>query len=117
MPRPNKVKVGPFTYSIYWTQAKWDEYSEYASETLKGAGGACFPALLSIVVNADNLAVTVQKNVLIHELLHACFDLTQYGESKLPKDFEEHTVRALTPALHQLLQDNPKLVEWLISND
>ena len=46
---------------------------------------------------------------VLHEILHACADVVGVDDDKA----EERVVTVLSPALLQVLRDNPRLVEWL----
>lgn len=61
-----------------------------------------------MTINLDSDAhIGVMKEALLHELLHAILSIYD-------KDSEE-LVRVLSPALMQVLKDNPRLVEFLLS--
>ena len=60
----------------------------------------------------DWLAPQTQAEVLIHELLHACWPY-RWNACQRPDDIEEDLVTLLAPQLAGVLRDNPSLVLWL----
>lgn len=53
----------------------------------------------------------MQAQVLLHEILHACWRVAE-----LPEESEERVVSTITHQLAQVLQDNPKAVDWIIAS-
>lgn len=56
------------------------------------------------------LPQTDDQDTLVHELLHACFDVAGI---ELPTDQEEYVVSYLSPWLAKALRDNPRLGKFL----
>ena len=100
MPRPTSmpktVRVGPHTYSV-------------VRKAASGELGSCDCNLLQICVRAK-LRKSKARETLVHELLHACTHPSFLGNEKLT---DEDFVTAVAPVLLQVLQDNPKLLEYL----
>ena len=73
--------------------------------------------LKRIYIN-PTMTMDVQKETLLHEILHCCLiDLfCQSGmDSKNLEIIEETIVLHLSPRLFQVLRDNPKVLNWLIA--
>lgn len=97
---PTSVKVGPFTYEI----EEWDP-----TEALQnGHLGQCDTLNLVIKVQA-NLPSMRKVEVLLHEIMHAAWDVVS-----LPGSVEEETaVNALAIALTGVFRDNPDIMRWI----
>ena len=93
---PKSIKVGPHVYSV-----------------LRKAGinfnGSCEFNTLQICVK-KRLRKSKAQEILLHETLHACTHPSLNGD-KPYKD--EEFVDGVAPVLLQVLQDNPKLLEYL----
>lgn len=58
------------------------------------------------------------RDSLLHELLHAIWQTTSlYDLTDVGFKHEEDVMRALTPKLLALLQDNPQLVTWFCEKE
>lgn len=79
-----------------------------------GAHAVCFPEAQEIVLRSNRGPDTLANDVL-HETLHACFDVALLDSDtlKAAADAEEEAVSRLAPVLLQLLRDNPRLVSYL----
>lgn len=108
MKPPGKVRLGPHTYSVIVERAAIDRLSAEGGEKRLGE---CDSQRCTITIDPDQ-APSQLADTLVHELLHACFDLIGAGED-VSADVEERLVRRLAPVLVGLLHDNPRLVTWL----
>ena len=91
---PTNLKVGAHNYQIVLT----DQIDDF---------GACEHTKLRILIN-NSAPQSQQEETLIHEALHAIFDIT--GISKDLTDLEEEKiVQPLGHAIYQLLLDNKLL--------
>ena len=99
MDMPSSVKVGPHTYSVLRKPAK----------AMGGCLGYCDFTPLEIWIKA-RLRRPKAKEILVHELLHACTYPSFNGDDKLD---DETFVNAVAPVLLQVLLDNPELVGYL----
>ena len=97
---PSSVKVGPHVYSLLRKPAS----------AMPNTLGVCDDSLLQICIR-QKMRRSKAKEVLLHEVLHACSHLTL---SSFGKRAEEDFVEAITPTLLQVLQDNPELLEYLV---
>lgn len=105
---PNAATVGPHRYRI-----------EAVDGILRDAGarGETFSDRLHIRVDSQNLAPTVEREVLVHELLHAIIASTPVrGVCTLNDEDEERFISALAPALLELLRENPDIVTYLTAS-
>lgn len=110
MNRPTQVRIGPFTWSI--------EYSDEALAAMddidgKQRLGVTCERPLRIVVGVAGRPEQAIRETVVHELLHAvnltfAVRVPEYGDDK-----EEEMVATLATPLLGLLQDNPGLVAWL----
>ena len=95
---PKKIKVGPYDYTIrsYVWKAEDDQI------------GGCDTQRLVLSVD-DSGPAMVTKNTLLHEVLHAVYDLYDLG----PDDSEEDVVMRLSNGLQMVMVDNPGLGKYL----
>lgn len=97
MKLPPTAVIGHRNYTLAmwpWLEAKAEE-----------ARGVHYGTTLRIKV-ADDLAPADAGEVMIHELLHACW-------RGLPNGDEERIVTTLAENLAQVFADNPDLTSWL----
>lgn len=106
------MKVGPFVYTITTaTEAALKEVDA------KGLMGHCDHVSLIISLRED-LALGAMQEVLVHEILHACYNavgqpLNTMGKDMDPDDIDEFAVTTLSPILLQVLRANPTLLVYL----
>lgn len=104
---PHSVKVGPHTYKIVRKRGEMNQKRIDMAE--RDLVGQCDHAILQITVDPD-LANGAQKDTLLHEVLHAVYNVVGAEGQKLA---EEETIVRLTPTLLDTLQRNPGLVAYL----
>lgn len=110
---PKTVKVGTFTYRIEVSQAAIDAATVRNSKHLMG----CCSSELLLIAIAPDLAHDQLADTLLHEVLHACCQVSGADlDSRDGDDHEEHAVGAISPHLLGALRDNPKLVEFLVGD-
>lgn len=105
---PATVKVGPFDYRIIIGGKDWDDAR--LRENDADLIGHHNPGTLTVSM-APGLVVGAQREVLLHELLHACFNAAGQPVSD---GSEEDAVRTLAPTVLALLRDNPAVVTYLL---
>lgn len=109
MKRPTRIKVLHRTIAIRWSPAAINRASREEGEPLHGIyrNG-------EILVSPD--APAVEKETLLHEILHALVDQTALASDggPLSGDNEEQVIRTLSPLLFHTLQNNTALTRWLI---
>ena len=111
MKPPGKVKVGPHSYRIRYDKDAIDLKATELNE--RRLYGLTEP--VHAVIHVDpTLAKSQKQDTVLHEVLHACLSLIGWDES-LSAEKEERLVRALSPVLLQVLQDNPRLCAYLTS--
>ena len=96
---PSRIQVGPHVYHLSYDEQLGD----------RGANGETYRQLCRILI-ADHLSFTIEREVVLHETLHANF-----GATNLDGDTEETVVTALTAPLLDLLRSNPSLTDYLTS--
>jgi cob(I)alamin adenosyltransferase len=97
---PSSIKVGYRDFCV----EEWAPSEAISS----GRYGECDKANAVIRVTTIH-GVDKAANTLIHEVLHACFDVAGIAD----EDAEERTVTHLANALTQVIRDNPDLVAYL----
>lgn len=95
---PKTVKVGPHIYSVL----------RKTTAQLPGSNGTCDFDKTEIWI-LNRLRRSKAKEILLHEVLHAC--TYRFLNDRFTDD--EEFVEKLTPSLLQVLQDNPELVQYL----
>lgn len=95
--RAKKVKVGCFTYNVYFTKASSD-HGETDTDSK------------NIYINTT-YPIDVQRETLNHEILHVCLtDFPNFGkDNKDKEEVEEEIVRYQSPKMVQIYRDN----KWL----
>lgn len=107
MKPPETVDVGVFEYEI-----KWDD-------KLGGfnAAGATNPEMCVILIDPTN-NTQVQKETLVHEMLHAAWKQTSLM-TRIPDDDREskgeRIIEDLSPLIYAFIRDNREAVRWLQS--
>lgn len=97
---PKTVKVGPHVYTII----------RKPSATMGDNHGLCRANELQIEIR-KNLRRSKAKEILLHEILHACtYPVLIQGN----KHDDEEFITSVAPVLLQVLQDNPDLIEYLV---
>lgn len=102
---PEYIRIGPARYEIKSTKSA---ISEARGQVLEHASGVCFNDQGVIVLDPD-LGMTQMQETLTHEVLHAVFYLAGI-------DDDEDPVRRIAPYVLMLLQQNPKLIDYLVSS-
>ena len=97
---PKSIRVGYRTYAV----EDWPAIQASAA----ARWGECDPTNLVIRVRVD-LAQMIRAEVLLHEVLHAAYDMGRLE----PGADEEKTVSVLANQLAQVWRDNPDLVSFL----
>lgn len=95
------IRVGPYRISVDWMSKR--ELKKY-----ENASGFFFGDEARIGIK-DSLDIDVEREVLMHEVLHACIEVSGLDD----EEAEERVIRALAPTLVDVLQRNPKLVRYL----
>ncbi len=98
---PTRVKVGPHMYRVTAVPDVGHVVHDGDEDLL----GHVDHRSGEITLGTD-MSASQKQDTLLHELLHAVLDL-------LGRD-DEALVRLMTPPLLDLLQRNPKLVEYLM---
>lgn len=119
MDRPTKAKIGNYIYAIEWHEGRLDDENGHSSF------GTHDPVQLNISIRAD-AAEYVQRQTLLHELLHACWYVSAghavaeaFANEALRKDtdVEEIFVQLVEGPLLGVLMNNPRLLAWLTDSD
>lgn len=112
--RPTIIQVGYIPFDVtYLDDEAWDKKGLDL-----GDGGQCNGAKGTIDIRDTDQHPIHVKEILLHEVLHACFYASQMTiENRLHReeDIEETVVGRLSPVLLQVIRDNPDLVDFLRS--
>ena len=99
MDMPASVKVGPHVYPI--VRRPKSQMKDH---------GLCDWNQVQILIRS-RLRKSKAKEVLLHEILHACtYPTMAVVVGKTDEDF----VDVVAPTLLQVIQENPELVEYLV---
>ena len=96
---PRTIKVGPHTYTVVRKTA----------EEMPDSLGSCEFDDLQIWIR-KRLRTSKAKEILLHEVLHACTHPTMNCSGD---HSDEDFVAAVAPVLLEVMLENPKLVEYL----
>lgn len=98
---PDSIAIGPHTWTV-----QTDPTGGLTGDA--NCNGVTVRERLAIVL-ADDLAPSYAREVLLHELIHACLS----GTTEFGTDPEEALVRALAPLLLDALRRNPAILAYL----
>lgn len=105
---PKKVKIGPFTFKISWKAKDFE---------LEDVMGECSASMRSIVVD-PTYPLSAMQETLMHEIIHGCLGIFRL---QFPTDSWENTDEFIASMLgvmiYGVLQDNPRIVEFLTYKD
>lgn len=108
MKPPSSVRIGPHNYSVI---ADVTAILKISAEDNERKLGTCDTRMCVINVDPEQ-ADSQLRDTVLHEVLHACFDLIGAGED-ISDDTEEKLVRRLSPVLMDVINKNPRLMTWL----
>lgn len=104
--RPRRVRIGHTVWTMKWSKAAVDELVHIKDS----ASGAASHRFSTIAVEPLPESPVLEREVALHEVLHACFQATGM---KWSEEREEAFVAGLSPVLLAALRDNPSLVRYL----
>jgi hypothetical protein len=109
MKKPTKIRILHRTIPIRWDASSINRASREEGEPLHGIYRSG-----EILVSPD--VADVEKETLLHEILHALIDQTALSSDggPLSGDNEEQVIRTLSPLLFHTLRNNAALTRWLI---
>ena len=103
---PRRLKVGPHRYAV-----------ECSTDLLfHGDRRGSTDVDRHRIIVASDLAPSLTRETVLHELLHALWDTTPLRLEPISKR-EEDVVTALAPPLLDTLRRNPKLVAYLTTEE
>lgn len=110
--RPTEVDICGWRWTIEWLKPK-----DWASED-NGLSGVTYAMHLQIkILLSPNIHPEVLREVLFHELMHACVATSghTYGLKHIKnKDVEEVMIQGLSPALLAVLHNNSEVRRYLL---
>jgi hypothetical protein len=104
--KPTELKIGHAVYSVVYDTVELNAAIRDHQEQLYGLTR---PDQHKIIIDPDVSWYRLIET-LMHEILHACWDLTNLAVHYKDEQ-EEEIVRSLSPILVSLLQQNPIFVE------
>jgi Mlc titration factor MtfA (ptsG expression regulator) len=110
-PRPKSVKIGPQTYDIEYRDTNTDGMLNDGSQGYTLDQG-------NLIVVANDISMSKQKIVVMHEILHAMRMIFENGLPEKDSDYEkwEHFfIGVYENAFVMFMRDNPELLDWLIA--
>jgi hypothetical protein len=109
MKKPTKIRILHRTIPIRWSAEHINRAAHEEGEPLHGIYRRG-----EIIISPDT--DDVEKETLLHEILHALIDQTALSSDGGPLngDDEEQVVRTLSPLLFHTLKNNAALGRWLI---
>lgn len=118
-PMPRRLKVGARPYivktqrnlTIHASDAVYVQEEWVHEDMLQLRGMHDAEELVIVLESGMPLALT--QETYLHEALHAVVKSAYLNDLLIEGQAEEALVKRLTPAMLQLLQDNPKFVSFL----
>lgn len=117
---PSKVKILNHTWTIVEESLEPEDGSDYPNY------GKCERFDQVITINKD-MTVDNKRVTLLHELLHACRysngnpgllpDFTDVSKEEIILTWEHMLLGLYEEPFLSILRNNPKVVEYLVSND
>jgi hypothetical protein len=117
--RPDWVVIGGRLWDIEWYVNQQDfERACFEVKDVTDLGAATFQWEMTIRMRTD-LHITLQKENLLHECLHACwYSVVTHGDDEVDprgRDWEEHFISGIDTPLLAMLRENPHVTKWLLS--
>lgn len=106
MTPPRKIRVGPHLYTV----VRDKETARHAE-----AFGLTDVRRMQVLIDPDQ-STGALRDTLLHECLHAVFNVTGLGQ-EWGSEKDEAIVTRVTPALLALLRDNPQAVAFWMENE
>jgi hypothetical protein len=103
------VQVGPNRYRVVLDQAAIDRIGAEGGTDLLGDTDR----EKLVITLSPGAAEDVVRETLLHEVLHAVFDVTGLGH-EIGNKREEALIRRLSPALLDVIRRNPRLMADLM---
>lgn len=101
---PSSVRVGPHTIAISLKPRE---------EALTEEAWGCYNLETMTIWVQQELAPSKQARVLLHEIIHALWDVGELGE----ETDEETAVSVLSTQLLAAMHDNPGVFRWIVEQD
>ena len=114
---PKRLRIGPYLYRVVCGGERWEKIR--ADQESKDLYGIHLPH--DLVIGLDPTQDPgVLRTTLLHELLHACFNLSNEPFRRVSlkgMEMEEYIIGHLETTLLSVLRDNPDLVAFLVDSD
>lgn len=95
---PSSIRIGAYDIQICYLSKDDDDMGSFDSSTE------------TIWIQSEFKSNISAVDTLIHEILHACWDVSALPSSAV---VEEQVVASITPVMTQVFRDNPAVVEWI----
>lgn len=112
MKKPNKIKIGPQTFTI--------EFRSLEKDGMLSDG--CHGYTLdqgNLIVVASSISPSKQKVTLMHEILHASRMVFENNRPDKKSDFDEwehYFIAIYENTLLMCMKDNPDVFDWLVTD-
>lgn len=103
MELPSRLRIGPYTYIV--------EIMPISKSAKRNINGECDTQNMKIQI-FEELPPDRSAEVLLHEVLHACFHAADLTD----EDKEEKIITTMARQIAQVMRDNPHFVNWLTAN-
>lgn len=113
--RPRSLTIGGLDWSIVWHTEKTWEKGEHDT---KSSGETFTWALTIHVLVNEGLNPVCEREVFVHELMHACVATSghAYTMGHIKKgNAEEVLIQGMSPMMLGVLRNNPHIVEYLLA--
>lgn len=117
MKRPKKLRIGPHTFKVVWSLKEMVSINRVDGQDRHGCTD-----LSQLVINIDGERPgSAVKDTFIHEMLHAILwsngiDVPEDKDAS-EENREEKLVSQLGGHILLAMQQNPKVVDWLMSEE
>lgn len=109
---PRSLTIGPFKITIDTSKKAQERVDRDSDGPLYGM----WDGRQASILLSSRAADTIIKETLLHEMLHAIFELSGASSVHIKdSDTEEGIIRSATPMLLDTLKRNPRIVSYLLS--
>lgn len=109
---PRAIRIGPFDVRVDLSKKAQEKVDRDNDGPLYGL----WDGRNATIMLSSRAADTILRETLLHEVLHAIFELSGASSVHIKdSDTEEGIVRSVTPMLLDVLRTNNRLVDYLRS--
>ena len=108
MDKPTTCRIGIKQYKISWETIEWSRSS--------GLCGQHDPCMYVIHVLEENVQPADQAHILLHEVMHALFDVIPEDCIVDDKVTEEAACEVVAHQLTEFFMNNPHVLNWYVES-